>query len=546
MSLPDIITQTKDSIFTVSHMFSSYVRWWQTRWLPDTALECQRKVAEHHERRLRSAREADESYMQLKLGVRVLDKEKYISPMENNMRQWLRYASWSICSDCGLLMPRKLSQRALNDPWNELSKTVKCWRCSSRSNSQYFVPQLEDVPAVFKALPRHILMTLRIFVLHQGSPQRAKHGYFKKDKRSAISWQTATVEQRIHEVREYRNQLLAAYNWLLQNNSAYNKFVDEHNQYLQNPHLWKSRRGIAAQGSLLPPWFIIEPYLEAALWPWLYCKDHWCDSSVHASPQWTPFAQGNCKNTGHKSSKASFSLKLMSRVLDYAADFSLLQFHFDVHIYRTTVSASFVAVRQSISSDTALDSKPWTKLYYRKHHRQLVDAVLQLGDPDGYGTCAPYEWSFPWPYWIEQARHVLGRGPTEIGSLEVIAMAHALQQTILGFVCGTTDDAARWTTYIMGDTKSVIKNNVLLVFLRLEFQEGKHVGAYSRGRGSLHCHWLVWLKSSINTNLSQEILAHAPSTDPPLAALAFRLQRSNTNSRAPQEDGLTRPKFIYF
>ena len=47
-----------------------------------------------------------------------------------------------------------------------------------------------------------------------------------------------------------------------------------------------------------------------------------------------------------------------------------------------------------------LSLKTFSLVYWRWHHRYLMDAIRQYGYPDVFITISPYEWTFPTPVWL--------------------------------------------------------------------------------------------------------------------------------------------------
>ena len=66
--------------------------------------------------------------------------------------------------------------------------------------------------------------------------------------------------------------------------------------------------------------------VECALWPNLYLFYEWCEAKLSG-------------NTSRQSAKFSFTMKILSEILDYALDYDLLQFVYDRWLF-TTVSGA--------------------------------------------------------------------------------------------------------------------------------------------------------------------------------------------------------------
>lgn len=510
---------------------------WDGLWRPACLIRVQPRVRPAFDRRS-YVQDLDDKYCFAAGFPAAMQHPSFKSVSDVNMLTWLRFCSWGVCSSCGTLTERSLTQAALNNPLLELSKLdAKCWRCATAARKLYPGVPANSIPLPLQNLAPGQERILRPLVLHQGNPTKAKHGYMKKDRRSALSWEKISVSQKIINIRDRaaRKIVQAAYDFLMGQHGPYSAFVKEHELYLSDPIGWTTQHRQQTGQTLLAPWSIMEPYLEAALWPSLYWTSDMCDSACHAPVSWSrPFTCTQESMAGdHRSGKASFVAKVLSPTLDYMDRYDLLQWQFDVYIYRTIVATAVVAKDADIGAEAAMNHRPWTAGYWRRHHRQLIDAVVQYGVPDYFGTISPYEWSFPWPYWLDKAREVLHREPTELGSVEVKAMAHALECIILNYMCGKGPNSSRWRTHVFGAEQGDLADTVLLIVDRNEFQEGKHLSDYDRGRGSLHCHYLIWHRTNWKTALPREILAHVPEEDVQLAAIATRVQKSHTAGHAP-------------
>ena len=66
----------------------------------------------------------------------------------------------------------------------------------------------------------------------------------------------------------------------------------------------------------------------------------------------------------------------------------------------------------------------------------LLDAVRQYGFPLFFLTVSPYEWTFPWPAFIQQLRQDLAMEPTDLPVLETIHISHVLEQVARGYLIG--------------------------------------------------------------------------------------------------------------
>ena len=209
--------------------------------------------------------------------------------------------------------------------------------------------------------------------------------------------------------------------------------------------------------------------IENALWPNLYPFTDWCETVL----------KGN--ETG-LSTKVSFWQKLTSEIADYSMLYDLLQFHYDVWLWQTVSGAIASARRMKCSPNKALESKSFSSEFWHWQHRYLLDAVEQFGFPSLFLTISPYEWSFPFPPWMEHLRKMTGKGSTQIPMLETLHIVHVLEQLVRGYMCGSNTN--RWKNHEFANSRTKSIDNVQTYFYRFEFQQ----------RGTVHLHMLVWLK----------------------------------------------------
>ena len=106
-------------------------------------------------------------------------------------------------------------------------------------------------------------------------------------------------------------------------------------------------------------------------------------------------------------------------------------------------------------------------------------------------TISPYEWSFPFPPWIETLHEMSGKNPTSLATLETLHIVHILEQLVRGYLCGSNSN--RWKNHAFCNAKTRSEQNVQTYFYSFEFQQ----------RGTVHLHMLVWLKElkDLKTNL---------------------------------------------
>ena len=167
---------------------------------------------------------------------------------------------------------------------------------------------------------------------------------------------------------------------------------------------------------------------------------------------------------------------MYSCITDYATKYELLQFQYDLWLFHTVSGAISTSSHLGCSPARSLDCKAFTTEFWRWQHRFLLDALRQFGFPSLFITISPYEWTFPFPIWLDRLREDIGAGPTNLAAYETIHIAHVLEQLVRAYLCGTTQD--KWKKHIFNAQG---QNNISTFFYRVEFQN----------RGTLHIHVLV-------------------------------------------------------
>ena len=157
--------------------------------------------------------------------------------------------------------------------------------------------------------------------------------------------------------------------------------------------------------------------IECALWPNLYPYTDWCESMISGAMI-------------RQSDKTTFYAKVYSEIPDYVLHFDLLQFHFDCCMYQVVSGAINTSRLLNCSPARALDTKPFSSTYCQWEHCYLLNAIAQFGLPDVFITISPFEWSFPFPEWLDDIRNKTRRGPTELAVFETQHIAHALEEMV--------------------------------------------------------------------------------------------------------------------
>ena len=341
---------------------------------------------------------------------------------------WCQKGAWGMCPqpDCRLLQARHLTQKDLDAPAGPLIAPSACRRC--RAKRQYMVPRPEDVPEKLRDLDPEVLAALRPLDLDVGPEKRSgTGGYRTKVRMTTFSWSLEPVETKIRALqsKEARRRAKKAFKYLLSlgNDNEYKDYHSRHHKFLA-----KHRYAPTPHQAKRPLHFIEEPGLETAHWPHLYWKTSMCESFERLNARRLQQLEG--KKAGDKGERApsedssgeedalsssddedeeqqpqekqcikrSFQTKLLSPLLGYGADFELLQYVFDLHLWTDLGS------KRNCAGDTKMrfmmKGHSMSPLYWDDVKFGLFDLVRQLGYPDIYWTLAPWEPSFPYHHFM--------------------------------------------------------------------------------------------------------------------------------------------------
>lgn len=412
----------------------------------------------------------------------------FVNNISSALTFWCKNCSFW-CENCNVIRYSKLMPNFLK--FTQWKNKQPC-HCSSE---RYIIPQPTDIPQQLMSLTKTDIFMLRPFELDCGVYERHPSGYRLKKGMIKLVVSQLSVEQKIQSISDHttRNRCENAYNFLMNSrDSKYAHYISLREELLANNQQLNAFNFEQTVG------------LECALWPNMYPYTEWCESALSGS---------NSRLSG----KVSFVTKVFSGVADYALHFDLLQFQCDRLVYKTVSGAINTARILNSSPARALDTKQFSPTFWQWQHLYLIDAVKQFGLPDVFITISPFEWSFPFPDWLQQLRSETGLGPTELAAFETHHIAHTLEQIIRGYLCGTNDK--RWSNHVFSYNRIAKYHNVKTFFYRFEFQK----------RGTLHVHLLVWLKDITKTQ-HHLIRADIPRTNPELAHLVYTLQQSDKHS----------------
>ncbi len=341
---------------------------------------------------------------------------------------------------------------------------------------------VKDIPSCLLSLTVDDINTLRPFYLYFEQYERKSHGYQVK----CCPIKLRTSEQSVKEkIRSLNDASQNAYDYLVTaNDSSYSHFL-------------RLREKIIAEGTSLNLFHFSDTRgIECALWPNLYPFSAWCESNISDSGS-------------RLSMKVSFHTKLLSEILDYGLHYDLLQFQYDRWLYKTVSGAINTARFLKCSPARSLDTKTFSATYWQWQHRYLLDAVQQFGLPDIFITLSPFEWSFPFPQWLQDIRSKTGGGPTQLAGYETAHIVHVLAQVVRGYLCGSNSN--KWSNHIFSYNNIANRPNVKTYFYRFEFQK----------RGTAHLHLLISLQD-ITKIKHQFIRADIPNDHPDFSYLACK------------------------
>ena len=285
------------------------------------------------------------------------------------------------------------------------------------------------------------------------------NGYRQRTGPFRVSWTTTLVRETIEQIadKDRRDRLLDAYYYLLHSpESSYSQFIRMQLRGERRPFLYEIYSSPRYRG------------VECALWPALYFRTSLCESVLEG--------QNN-----RASGKISYMHKVLSPVVDFAINYDILQYQYDRWLFKTITGTVNASKASGCSPNQSLKNKSFSKTFWQHQHLFLIDAVHQYGFPSLFITISPYEWTFPFPPFIQEIRNTYGKDTTEVAVLETIHIAHVLEQLVRGYLTGGNSNRLR--AHVLSNVNDPASKNVKTFFYRFEFQQ----------RGTLHLHILVWL-----------------------------------------------------
>ena len=356
-----------------------------------------------------------------------------MTPMATMLEDWCKLGAWGICERCRSLEPRHLKEV---DTRRVAAPAVPHYRWCRRDGPAS-VPTVDSVPRQLRGLTVEAVEALRPFEIDCGPYQRPLHGYRVHTALIRLLWAPSAVEDRIAALRPraVRKQAERAFAYLMQSDcSEYVTFVQKHRRFLRaHPD--------ASQSDRRRPLQMIEaPGIESALWPDLYRASDLCETVQRATDSRRLRRQhlqdtdseddggDGAEDFGRSSVRRSFLKKVLGPILDYAGEYELLQFIFDLSYWSDLGSKRHV--QPQLPMRILLKGAPFTPAYWAVRHAAVLDLQRQCGYPVLFKTWAPYEWSAPYHRALLHEMNVLLRSRMHLEGPETLHLAHILVELL--------------------------------------------------------------------------------------------------------------------
>ena len=436
----------------------------------------------------------------------------HVTPMATMLEDWCKQGAWGICERCHSLEPRHLKEvdtRRVAGP-----AVPHCRWC--RRDDPASVPTVDSVPRQLRGLTAEAVEALRPFEIDCGPYQRPLHGYRVHTALIRLLWAPSAVEDKVAALRPraVRKQAERAFAYLMQSDcSEYVTFVHKHRRFLRaHPD--------ASQSDRRRPLQMIEaPGIENALWPDLYWASDLCETVQRATDSRRLRRQhlqdtdseddggDGTEDFGRSSVRRSFLKKVLGPILDYAGEYELLQFIFDLSYWSDLGSKRHV--QPQLPMRILLKGAPFTPAYWAVRHAAVLDLQRQCGYPVLFKTWAPYEWSAPYHRALLHEMNVLLRSRMHLEGPETLHLAHILVELLREWVAGGSrkhgESSKLWRTHNL----AAAGGGRINFAARLEYQDGKRKAASQdyHGRGAIHLHAVLFAESLQALELHRKLLA---------------------------------------
>ncbi|CAE7216363.1 pif1, partial [Symbiodinium sp. CCMP2456] len=406
------------------------------------------------------------------------------------------------------------------------------------------------------SLHRDVVLALRPLEIDCGPYQRGEYGYRVHTSLVRFSWCLLAVDAKIQALpsAHKRKQARNAKNYLMQcATSEYRTFLARQEAFLSN------HPDATENEAKLPLNFLEEPGVECAIWPDLYFHSDICETVERATDvrrlmrshgDLAPGAVADDEEEesdeataagGRHSVRRSFLRKILGPITDYAGEYELLHFVFDLCLW-TDIGSKRHALTH-LSMRVALKAQPWTPAYWAVRHAALVDLQRQCGPPVLFKTWAPYEWAAPYHRWILHAMELEQRSRLHLAGPETLHLAHIMTELFREWVHGGAfkqgPGSSRWIRPALCHRDPSLPSPVLNFACRLEFQDGKRKLASQsyHGRETAHLHGLTFAHSLVELPLERRLMATVPAAGHALRGYVLDGQAGRTGSGWPVHEG---------
>ena len=468
------------------------------------------------------------------------------------IERWCKEGSWSFCSNCHLLRPRHLKEADVGRTAPPCTST--CPSCERQPAP--WVPKVDDVPGPLQHLCRDVAMALRPLDVDCGPYRRGDHGYRVHTALMRFSWSTQSVTSKIAELSSgsMRKQARKAHKFLLGlDTSEYRTFAEKHDNFLL------AHPQATPEEAKLPLQFIETPGIECALWPDLYFHSDLCETVERATDVRRLARQASLQAAlddeesdreeeedgppqGRHSVRRSFLRKVLGPITDYAAEYELLHFVFDLCMWSDIGGKKHALGHMPLR--LALKGQPWTPAFWAMRHAALLDLQRQCGPPVLFKTWAPYEWAAPYHRWLLHAMSTERKSRLHLAGPETLHLCHIMTEMFREWVHGGAvkhgPASSRWNNPSLSPRDGGDASPVFNFAARIEFQDGKRKLATQdyHGRETPHLHGLTFAPSLSNLPLEHRLRATVPEEPShPLRGYVLDGQAGRTGSGWPVHAG---------
>ncbi|CAK0799172.1 unnamed protein product [Prorocentrum cordatum] len=258
-------------------------------------------------------------------------------------------------------------------------------------------------------------------------------------------------------------------------------------------------------------------------------KDHDSDNDGSDSGSDRPAGEGDeesddddaeDESTGNHSIRRSFMAKVLSPLIGYGDSFELLQFVYDLSLWSTLGGRKNLGLGDAVPMRVLMKGNSFSPIYWREVHNGLIDLVRQVGMPKMFWTISPYEYLAPYHEWMQDEMAKSLRSRMHLPAAESLHMAHALLEITHGLLTGVNrvgtskkgGGGRGWKKHILSNKDDASKPIKLIVFTRLEFQDGSRKEGTFRyqGSGRPHAHVLIFADELEPAKVEQFVQASLP------------------------------------